>query len=135
MSAWSRKGKERAASKNSHIERLSLRDVFDPAPKNPSVEVQELSQDARRTKRAFIPVDNPPSPIKRLRTTQSNTNAQVTDLEFGSAFEAFFGELYETEDIVQVAERSSEVIQVEERKARRRYMSSVCDNCIFRLHG
>ncbi|THU80041.1 hypothetical protein K435DRAFT_874797 [Dendrothele bispora CBS 962.96] len=121
---WSRtrKGKNQAAP---GFKKVSLSSVLGESS-TPVVHAESLSSDGRRVKRSIIPVDEPPSPVKRLRQVRKpDTISQLTDQVFGDAFESILSKIYDDDDLALAVDRgTSNIVVVEEVRNRRRYLSS-----------
>ncbi|KAK7435289.1 hypothetical protein VKT23_019734 [Stygiomarasmius scandens] len=122
---WSRKGRARASA-SSGIQKVSLSSVFNSGSSKPVVQADSLTSDGRRVKRSQIAVEEPPSPVKRLRQAPRLQDDQLIDqYAFGDAYETIFSKIYDDDDLAAaVAEKTSNVVVVEEVKSSRRYLSS-----------
>ncbi|THU91454.1 hypothetical protein K435DRAFT_820836 [Dendrothele bispora CBS 962.96] len=122
---WGRKVIARSKH-SSGLQKVSLSNL-NSQPAVPTVVSQSLSTDGRRVKKTHIPVNEPPSPVKkRLRTApEVPVLDQLTNLDFGDAFETVFARLYDDEELADAAEvTSSTIVTVEEVQTRRRYLTT-----------
>ncbi|THU87804.1 hypothetical protein K435DRAFT_866944 [Dendrothele bispora CBS 962.96] len=120
--AEKRRASSRASGSNDVISTRSVSEVLTGSA--PAIISQSLSEDGRRIKRTALPIQDP-EVFKKLRSEASlETSDQLTDLTFGKTYEFAFNNVDDEELAGVVESKTPTVVRVEERKIRRRYLSS-----------